>query len=50
MNNRMPCSITDGEQFEEGPPDLSNLEDEDTAYERVRQQEIDDESCDKRAR
>lgn len=39
MNQRMPCSITDGEQFEESVP---SLEDKDTAYERVRQQEIDD--------
>ena len=37
----MPCSITDGPQFEDslGPDEP---EDEDAAYERVRQQETDD--------
>lgn len=35
----MPCSITDGPQFEEG---ALAPEDEDAAYELVRQQEIDD--------
>ena len=37
----MPCSITDGPQFEGGVPGRDNLEDEDKAYELVRQQEID---------
>lgn len=39
----MPCSITDGLQYDdwlEGDPEP---EDEDDAYERLRQQEIDDE-------
>jgi len=40
---RMPCSISDGEQFEDDAiPGLDDLEDEDIAFERTRQYEIDD--------
>jgi len=45
--SRMPCSITDGLQYDdwlEGDPEP---EDEDDAYERHRQQEIDDASRDR---
>jgi len=45
--SRMPCSITDGLQYDdwlEGDPET---EDEDDAYERHRQQEIDDASRDR---
>ena len=37
--NRMPCSITDGGQFEEQPKDY--IEDEDLSYEIGRQDGID---------
>jgi len=42
MNHRMPCSITDGLQYDdwlEGEPE----DDEDEQYESSRQREIDDE-------
>lgn len=41
MNERMPCSITDGEQYDD-QFDRVEPEDEDAAYERHRQYEIDD--------
>ena len=39
--HRMPCSITDGEQFEDGVPGIDDL-DEDAAYDEMRQHEVDD--------
>lgn len=43
---RMPCSITDGEQYDDEP--YREPEDEDAAYERIRQAEIDDEDQERR--
>ena len=43
LQSRMPCSISDGPQEpEDVNPDLWPEEDEDEAYERERQQRIDD--------
>ncbi len=39
MSPRMPCSITDGEQYDDREPEL---EDGDTGYDRLRQQDVDE--------
>ena len=40
---KMPCHITDGPECYEDVAGLFAEEDEDEAYERIRQEEIDDE-------
>ena len=43
MPPRMPCSISEGPQEPDGAiPGLDDLETEDDAYERTRQESIDD--------
>lgn len=41
--SRMECSITDGLQYDDWLEGEPEREDEDAAYERARQEEIDDE-------